>query len=200
MLNIAFDATPDMHFYAKYSTGFPPAAPSRPLAELQRVRSGSVKSYGDRREDGLLRPSARPELAGYIMDRSNTQFDVDLYDTSATSPTNGSHIEQTQNAGKTKIRGIEADLTVKPTAGLTLSASYAYTYWKAPSAVNPITGGLPQQLYIVYTPKNAASGAIDYVLPVNIAGGANAPAPSTATMRAASTASSSSRPRPTRAS
>ncbi|NWN13198.1 TonB-dependent receptor, partial [Escherichia coli] len=55
----------------------------------------------------------------------------------------------------------------------TLSASYAYTYWKAPSAVNPITGGLPQQLYIVYTPKNAASGAIDYVLPVNIAGGAN---------------------------
>ncbi|WP_163607063.1 TonB-dependent receptor domain-containing protein, partial [Klebsiella pneumoniae] len=22
MLNIAFDATPDMHFYAKYSTGF----------------------------------------------------------------------------------------------------------------------------------------------------------------------------------
>ncbi|MBC7047165.1 TonB-dependent receptor, partial [Salmonella enterica subsp. enterica serovar Heidelberg] len=84
------------------------------------------------------------------------QFDFDLFDTAATitlpngtavpNPTNGAHIEQTQNAGNTKIRGIEADLTVKPTAGLTLSASYAYTYWKAPSAVNPFTGGLPQQL------------------------------------------------------
>ena len=32
--------------------------------------------------------------------------------------------------------------------------------------MNSITGGLPQQLYIVYTPKNAASGAIDYEVPV----------------------------------
>jgi iron complex outermembrane receptor protein len=101
------------------------------------------------------------------MDRYNTQLDFDLYDTAAGSPTQNSHIEQTQNAGDSKIRGIEADLTVKPIPELTLSASYAYTYWKAPSAVNSITGGLPQQLYIVYTPEHAASGAIDYVVPIN---------------------------------
>jgi iron complex outermembrane receptor protein len=108
----------------------------------------------------------RLNLAGSIMDRTNTQFDFDQYDTNAQSPTNGAHIEQTQNAGKSKIRGIEADLTVRPVAGLTLAASYAYTYWKAPSAVNSITGGLPQQLYIVYTPRNAASGSIDYSIPI----------------------------------
>jgi iron complex outermembrane receptor protein len=100
------------------------------------------------------------------MDRSNTQFDFDQFDTNGASITNGAHIEQTQNAGNSKIRGVEADLTVKPTQGLTLGASYAYTYWKAPSAVNGLTGGLPQQLYIVYTPRNAASGTIDYELPI----------------------------------
>ncbi|WP_171012467.1 MULTISPECIES: TonB-dependent receptor [unclassified Sphingomonas] len=173
MLNIAFDATPDMHFYAKYSTGFRAGGANDRSQSFNAFGPESVKSYEIGAKMDFFDHHARLNLAGYIMDRSNTQFDFDLYDTSATSPTNGSHIEQTQNAGKTKIRGIEADLTVKPTAGLTLSASYAYTYWKAPSAVNPITGGLPQQLYIVYTPKNAASGAIDYVLPVNIAGGAN---------------------------
>ena len=58
---------------------------------------------------------------------------------------------------------------MKPIPQLTLTGSYAYTYWKAPSAVNPLTPGAPpQQLYIVYTPKNAASAALDYVLPVNI--------------------------------
>ncbi len=173
MFNIAFDASPDAHFYAKYSTGFRAGGANDRSQSFNSFGPESVKSYEIGAKMDFLDHHARLNLAGYIMDRSNTQFDFDLFDTSATSPTNGSHIEQTQNAGNTKIRGIEADLTVKPTAGLTLTASYAYTYWKAPSAVNPLTGGAPQQLYIVYTPKNAASGSIDYELPVNIAGGAN---------------------------
>ena len=33
--------------------------------------------------------------------------------------------------------------------------------------MNPLTPGAPpQQLYIVYTPRNAASGAIDYAVPI----------------------------------
>ena len=183
MFNIAFDATPDMHFYAKYSTGFRAGGANDRSQTFNAFGPESVKSYEVGAKMDFFDHHARLNLAGYIMDRSNTQFDFDLFDTAATvtlpngttvpNPTNGAHIEQTQNAGNTKIRGIEADLTVKPTNGLTLSASYAYTYWKAPSAVNPITGGLPQQLYIVYTPKHAASGAIDYVLPVTIGDGAS---------------------------
>ncbi|MBB4097121.1 TonB-dependent receptor [Sphingomonas kyeonggiensis] len=183
MFNIAFDATPDMHFYAKYSTGFRAGGANDRSQTFNAFGPESVKSYEVGAKMDFFDHHARLNLAGYIMDRSNTQFDFDLFDTAATvtlpngttvpNPTNGAHIEQTQNAGDTKIRGIEADLTVKPTNGLTLSASYAYTYWKAPSAVNPITGGLPQQLYIVYTPKHAASGAIDYTLPVTIGDGAS---------------------------
>ncbi|MBB4840088.1 iron complex outermembrane receptor protein [Sphingomonas kyeonggiensis] len=173
MFNIAYDATPDMHLYAKYSTGFRAGGANDRSQSFNAFGPESVKSYEIGAKMDFLDHRARLNLAGYIMNRSNTQFDFDLFDTSATSPTNGSHIEQTQNAGDTKIRGIEADLTLKPTRELTLTGSYAYTYWKAPSAVNPLTGGLPQQLYIVYTPTNAASGAIDYALPVNVAGGAN---------------------------
>ncbi|MEG3124032.1 TonB-dependent receptor [Sphingomonas sp. GB1N7] len=166
MFNIAFDATPDVHLYAKYATGFRAGGANDRSQSFNAFGPESVKSYEVGAKMDFLDHRARLNLAGYIMDRSNTQFDFDLFDTTGGSPTNGAHIEQTQNAGNSKIRGIEADLTVKPVTGLTLTASYAYTYWKAPSAVNSITGGLPQQLYIVYTPNNAASGSLDYEIPL----------------------------------
>lgn len=173
MFNIAFDASRDVHLYAKYATGFRAGGANDRSQTFNAFGPETVKSYEIGAKTEFLDHKARLNLAGYIMDRSNTQFDFDLFDTAATSPTNGSHIEQTQNAGKTKIRGIEADLTVQPIPELTLGASYAYTYWKAPSAVNPLTGGLPQQLYLVYTPEHAASGSIDFVEPVKLFGGAN---------------------------
>ena len=166
MVNVSIDASNDIHFYAKYSTGFRAGGANDRSQTFNAFGPESVKSYEVGAKMEFLDHRVRLNLAGYIMDRSNTQFDFDLFDTGATSPTNGAHIEQTQNAGTSKIRGIEADLTIRPVTGLTLNASYAYTYWKAPSAVNSITGGLPQQLYIVYTPNNAASGAIDYQVPV----------------------------------
>ena len=67
------------------------------------------------------------------------------------------------------IRGFEAELTVKPVTGLTLGASYAYTDVKIPATPNPLAGplfGIPYQVFTVFTPKNAASGSLDYELPV----------------------------------
>jgi iron complex outermembrane receptor protein len=173
MFNIAFDATQDIHLYAKYATGFRAGGANDRSLTFNAFAPEAVKSYEAGAKMDFWGHRARLNLAGYIMDRTNTQFDFDLFDTTGGSPTNGSHIEQTQNAGKSKIRGVEADLILKPIEELTLTASYAYTYWKAPSAVNSITGGLPQQLYIVYTPKNAASGSLDYVKPIDIFGGAS---------------------------
>jgi len=166
LINVAIDASDDIHLYAKYATGFRAGGANDRSQTFNAFGPEAVKSYEIGAKMEFLDHRVRLNLAGFIMDRSNTQFDFDLFDTAGGSPTNGAHIEQTQNAGNSKIRGFEADLTVKPARGLTLAASYAYTYWKAPSAVNSITGGLPQQLYIVYTPRNAASGSIDYEVPV----------------------------------
>jgi iron complex outermembrane receptor protein len=167
MINVAVDATQDIHLYAKYATGFRAGGANDRSLQFNAFGPEAVKSYEVGAKMDFWDHKARLNLAGYIMDRSNTQFDFDYYDTNGASPTLGSHIEQTTNAGQSKIRGIEADLTVAPVQGLTLNASYAYTYWRAPSAVNPLTPGAPpQQLYIVYTPKNAASGSIDYAVPI----------------------------------
>ena len=172
MINIAFDATSDIHLYAKYATGFRAGGANDRSQRFDAFGPESVKSYEAGAKMDFWGHRARLNLAGYIMDRSNTQFDFDFFDTDSSSITSGAHIEQTKNAGDSKIRGFEADLTVKPIQELTLSASYAYTWWRAPSASYTIINNgvtitsLPQQLYIVYTPTNAASGSIDYVLPI----------------------------------
>jgi iron complex outermembrane receptor protein len=107
------------------------------------------------------------------MHRTGTQTDFDNVDTDPTSPTFNLHTEETVNApGKSKIKGFEADLTVQPVWNLQLSASYAYTDINVPATPNPFLPGNPLfQVHTVYTPKHAASGAIDYELPVNIAEG-----------------------------
>ena len=59
-----------------------------------------------------------------------------------------------------------------------MGLSYAYTYWKIPPARNtvqealnatltpPVTAPVFQDVYIVYTPKHAWSGSIDYDMPL----------------------------------
>ncbi|WP_375391098.1 TonB-dependent receptor [uncultured Sphingomonas sp.] len=166
LVTLAVDAAPTVHLYAKYATGFRAGGADDRSDTFRAFGPESVKSYEIGAKMDFFDHMARLNLAGYIMDRKNTQFDFDYYDTSSTSPTFNSHLEEAINAGTSHIKGIEADLTVKPAPSLTLGGSYAYTHWTAPQAVNPIFGGPPQQLYIVYTPTNAASGSIDWALPI----------------------------------
>jgi len=106
-----------------------------------------------------------------MMDRTGTQTDFDNVDTNPSSPTFNLHTEETRNApGTSKIRGLEADLTVKVAEGLTLGASYAYTYTFVPATANPFLNNALYQVYTVYTPRNAASVSADYSVPVGGAG------------------------------
>ena len=105
------------------------------------------------------------------MDRKNSQVDISSIQPTATG--NFNNLVTINAPGITKIRGIEADITANPFEGLTLTASYAYTYTKIPQVLITATAGTPplstqvlQDFYIVFTPRNAASGAIDYALPI----------------------------------
>ncbi len=79
--------------------------------------------------------------------------------------------------------------TIQPVEGLTLNASYAYTYTDIPlspityteyaaTIVAPNTVPLPtgrtttvlQKFYVVFTPRNAASASLDYRMPLGNAG------------------------------
>ena len=98
----------------------------------------------------------------------------------------GLHTQETVNvAGKSKLKGVEAELTFQPVDNLTLGASYAYTKANIPSTANPLhftNNGQPVSatnpdvfgtitpVFVVFTPKHALSGFFDFELPVNDAG------------------------------
>ncbi|WP_333572731.1 TonB-dependent receptor [Sphingomonas sp.] len=169
MVTLAYDVSDAVHAYAKYATGYRAGGASSRTANYQAFNPEDVKSYEVGLKSDFWGHKGRLNLAAYIMDRKDSQVDI-----SSIQPFNGSNFNNlvTINApGNTKIRGIEADLTLKPVQGLTLNASYAYTYTRIPPVLITATaGGLStsvyQNFYIVFTPRNAASGSVDYELPL----------------------------------
>ena len=175
MVTLAWDATQEVHLYAKYATGYRAGGANDRSSTFLAFGPETVKSYEVGAKMDLLDRRVRFNVDGYIMDRDGTQTDFDNVDTNpylpdgvTPNPTFNLHTENTANApGTSHIRGVEAQLTVQPVNNLTLGASYAYTYTHVPPTPNPNLGGALYQVYVVYTPKNAASGFIDYQVPVS---------------------------------
>lgn len=167
MAVLAWDAAEGINLYAKYSTGYRAGGASSRSISYATFGPESVKAYEVGAKTEFLDRRVRLNLAGYIMDRFDSQFDFDFY---LVQP-NGTirHTLETVNAsGVTKIRGIEADLTVRPVEGLSMGMSYSYTYWKVPPTPNPLVVGNPlQPLFLVYTPPHAFSGNMDYTVPLS---------------------------------
>lgn len=167
----AYDVTPTVNVYAKYSTGFRAGGANSRSQTFRAFGPETVKAYEIGAKSDLFDHHVRLNLAAYLMDRTGTQTDFDNVDTDPTSPTFNLHTEETINApGKSKIKGFEADLTVKPINNLEFGVSYAYTSVKIPATANPFLPGNPLfQVFTVFTPKHAASGYIDYSVPTRIA-------------------------------
>ncbi|MFM5893916.1 MAG: TonB-dependent receptor domain-containing protein, partial [Novosphingobium sp.] len=146
-----------------------------------------VKNYEVGLKADLFDRHARLNIAAYMMDRKGSQVDLSTIQPTATG--NFNNLVTFNAPGTTKIRGIEADLTLKPAEGLTMGLSYAYTYTDIPPVSVTYTAyctgvGTPstactsngqalnsttafQKFYIVFTPRNAAAGTIDYEVPVS---------------------------------
>jgi iron complex outermembrane receptor protein len=172
MITAAIDATQDIHLYAKYSTGYRAGGANDRSATFAAFGPEIVKAYEIGAKMDLFDHLARLNLAAYLMNRTGTQIDFDNVDTTPGSPTLNLHTEETRNApGKSKIKGIEADFTIKPLRSLTLGASYAYTHVKIPPIPNPFIFGHPLfQVFAVFTPKHAASAFVDFETPAGFAG------------------------------
>jgi iron complex outermembrane receptor protein len=172
-VDLAWDLSPNVHPYVRFATGYRAGGASARTANYQAFGPEDVRSYEAGIKTDLFDRRVRFNLAGYIMDRDNSQVDI-----SSIQPFNGANFNNlvTINApGTTRIRGIEADLTINPFEGLTLTAAYAYTYTHIPPVLiisSATAGGVTtstsvlQNFYIVFTPRHAASGSIDYSLPV----------------------------------
>ncbi|TCP98907.1 iron complex outermembrane receptor protein [Sphingomonas sp. PP-F2F-A104-K0414] len=164
MATLAYDASDSVHVYAKYATGYRAGGASSRTSNYQTFNPEDVKSYEIGAKTDFWNHRARLNLAGYIMDRKNSQVDISSIQTTASGSFN--NLVTINAPGITKIRGIEADLTVQPVDGLTLTAGYAYTYTKIPPVLIASTG-VYQNFYIVFTPRNAANGSIDYTMPIS---------------------------------
>lgn len=181
MVTLALDAAQGINLYAKYSTGFRSGGANSRSGSFRQFAPERVKAYEVGAKTDLLDHHVRLNLAAYIMDRGGTQIDFDYVDTNrfladgvTPNPFFNKHTEETANApGNSRIKGFEAELTVRPVKGLTLGASYAYTDVKVPATPNPLAGpllGVPYQVFSVYTPKNAVSGSFEYELPLDAGG------------------------------
>ena len=173
LVTLAYDASENINLYAKYSTGFRAGGANSRSQTFTAFGPEEVKAFEVGSKMYLLDHRMRLNVAAYAMDRTDTQIDFDNVDTTIGSPTIGAHTEETRNApGKSKIRGLEAELTYKPIDNMTLGLNYAYTSVKVPAAPFPFTGntdvpvGTPFPVNVVYTPKNAASAYVDYEIPV----------------------------------
>ncbi len=174
---LAYDVTPGVNLYAKYSTGYRAGGASSRSLNYRAFGPEEVKSYEIGLKTELFDRKVRFNLAGYMMDRNNSQIDFNFFVPQADGTVRNT-LETVNALGTTKIRGIEADLNVRPVDGLALGLSYVYTYTKVPPARNTVQEQLNQQIdptntaqvfqdvYIVYTPENALSGTIDYDYPI----------------------------------
>jgi iron complex outermembrane recepter protein len=164
MASIAIDAADDVQLYARFATGYRAGGASSRSLTYRAFGPEEVKSYEIGAKTELFGRRLRLNVAGFIMDRTGSQIDFSL----VTPQPNGStrNTLETINApGTTRIRGIEVEATARLADGLTLSGAYAYTHTRVPPTLNPFTGQL-QPVFIVFTPRHAASGAIDYSTPV----------------------------------
>ncbi len=178
MVTLAFDASSSVHLYAKYSTGFRAGGANSRSSSFREFAPEAVKAYEVGAKTDFLDHRVRLNLAAYIMERTGTQIDFDYVDpnafipgTSTPNPFFNKHTEETVNVdGTSRIKGIEAELSIRPVDQLTLGVSYAYTDISVPPVANPIAGpnyGVITQVYTVFTPKNAASGFIDFDMPIS---------------------------------
>lgn len=168
---VAFDASPDVHLYAKYATGYRSGGASSRSLTYREFGPEDVKSYEIGAKTELFDRRLRLNIAGYLMDRKGTQVDFSVLNLLSNGSTRNT-LETVNAPGTTKIRGVEVDAVAAVADGLTVSASYAYTYTKVPDAPDPFRPGSPLvPVFIPFTPRNVVNGAVDYEAPMEIAGG-----------------------------
>ncbi len=177
LVNLSVDVSDDIHLYGKWSTGYKSGGGSSRSLSYRQFGPETVSMFEVGAKTEFLDGKARLNLAAYTGKYKGIQLDfAGLYE----DVVNGVRVATTRTTlevinapGAGDLKGFEAELTLAPVQGLTLSASYAYNSVKIPDTVNPFpqTGGVlittPIPIYQVYTPEHSASASLDYELPLD---------------------------------
>jgi iron complex outermembrane receptor protein len=163
LVTLAYDLTDKVNVYAKYSTGYRAGGASSRSLTYRSFNPEEVKAFELGLKSDLFDNRVRLNAAVYAMDRTDSQIDFSLVTVIGASTRNT--LETINAPGTTEIRGLELEGQFQATDNLRLSASYAYTDAQIPDTVNPFNG-ISQQVFIAYTPENAASVSADWESPM----------------------------------
>ncbi len=163
LVNISINPTRDIMLYGRWATGYKSAGANSRSLTYRPFGPESVSTFEIGAKTEFFDHRVRLNLAAYTTDYKDVQIDFN-----AVIPgSNRGTLETTNTAGSGRVKGIEADLTIAPAKGLTLSASYAYVDIRLPEAPNPFVVGTPlTPVFPIFTPDQSASGSIDYAVPV----------------------------------
>lgn len=169
---VNFRASNNLTLFAKYASGYRAGGSDEAaLYFTEGFEPETVSNFELGVKSDWFERRLRLNLAAFHMDYKNIQMDLQLR-------RNDPSINQTINAGRAYVRGIEADLTVAPIENLMITASYAFLDNKVKEvtaragtildpAVNPDSGfqigqNVARNFTLAYAPRHAYSIAADY--------------------------------------
>jgi iron complex outermembrane receptor protein len=163
----AFDVSPDLNVYARYSTGYRAGGASSRSLTYDAFGAEEVTSY-EIGAKAYVGDTFNVNAAVFRMDRENSQIDFTRVTVNPVTNSSRNTVETVNAPGTTEIWGVELDAGLQVNDNLSFSAGYAYTSTDVPPVVNPFNN-VVQKVYIIYTPENVANVAMDYTLPVGFA-------------------------------
>ncbi len=180
LINLGIDASRDVHFYGKWSTGYKSGGANSRSLSYASFNPETVSMFELGLKSEFWNKRGRLNIAAYTGDYKNIQLD---FSGQYEDFVNGVRVVTTRTTtdtvnapGTGRLKGVEAELTLAPVRGLTLTGSFAYNSVKIPDTVNPFKQTIngvavnvltSQHIYQVYTPEYSASGSIDYEVPLS---------------------------------
>jgi iron complex outermembrane receptor protein len=165
MIDISFDATEDIFLYGKWGTAYRAGGANSRSLTYRAYGPEKVSTFELGAKTELLDRHLRLNVAGYYTRYTDIQID---FSASNLLQSARSTLETVNAPGVGTIKGLEADVTIAPVDGLTLTSSYAYTEGNLPQAKNPFANNALTNVFIIFTPKHALTAAIDYELPTSV--------------------------------
>lgn len=167
MVTLAWDWSPDVMSYAKWSTGFKAGGANSRSLSYRAFGPEQVSAFELGLKSQFLDNKARFNVALFDAQIEDKQMDFFFPLTVGGSPRT---VSDTTNATtRADSRGAELELAYAPVQGLTLGLNYTLTDIGPLDAPNPyVTGNPSTRVLPLYAPRNAGSASVDYVAPLGV--------------------------------
>ncbi|RZF63052.1 TonB-dependent receptor [Sphingomonas populi] len=173
MVNVAVDVAHGVMVYGKWSTGYKSGGANSRSQNYDPFNPETVSMFEIGAKTEFLDRHARFNVAAYAGSYKDIQVDFSRpYETGGVR-TNRTTTSTINAPGTGGLHGVEAELTLLPVRGLTLTGSYAYNYVRIPATVNPYPNAagaistIAVPIYQTYTPEHSGSVSADYELPLD---------------------------------